>query len=246
VKASDVSRNLTFGKLEKQLGVFQEVHHLAQVIYDDKSQSKMVPQPLDDTNRDNVNWNAYISAKTEHFGDKKERRQRLYMTQEGERKELRDSQKLERQAFSEFHGKGISRLELNRQRSILATQHAYERAVQKERHQKERETLRKQSATFMSYEQWLRNLSLTEEAEKWRHRKNKRILLLEKPDGAVDKEPLEYTGLSGFAMTVTRQGVRFASRDNPETVAFLDAGRVIKVYEQSDTSLLAAGCATNL
>ena len=41
-------------------------------------------------------------------------------------------------------------------------------------------------------------------------------------------------------MAVTRQGVKFTSRDNPETVAFIDIGRVIKVYEQSDVSLLAA------
>jgi hypothetical protein len=240
VKASDVSRNLTLGKLEKQLGPFQEIHHLAQYIYDDKSKGEKIPQPLDDANRDNANWSAYISAKAEHYGDTKKRRERLYMTQQGERKELRDSQKIERQALSESYGKGISRRELNRQRSILATQHAYGRAVLKERHQKERETLRKQSTTFMSYEQWLRHLSLTEEAEKWRHRKNKRILLLERPDDATDKEPREYSGLSGLSMTVTRQGVKFASQDNPETVAFIDAGRVIKVYNQEGSSLLAA------
>jgi hypothetical protein len=34
--------------------------------------------------------------------------------------------------------------------------------------------------------------------------------------------------------------VKFASQDNPETVAFIDVGRVIKVYDQDDTSLLAA------
>jgi hypothetical protein len=33
VKASDVSRNLTLGKLEKQFGPYQEIHHLAQYIY---------------------------------------------------------------------------------------------------------------------------------------------------------------------------------------------------------------------
>jgi hypothetical protein len=63
---------------------------------------------------------------------------------------------------------------------------------------------------------------------------------LERPDDAVDKELREYTGLSGFSMTVTRQGVKFASQDKPKAVAFVDVGRVIKVYEQSDSSLLAA------
>ena len=240
VKASDVSRNLTLGRLEKQFGPFQEVHHLAQVIYDDKSEGRKIPPPLDDANRDNENWNAYISAKTEHSGDKKERSERLYMTQQGEREKLRGRQKLERQALAVMFGKGVSRRELNQQRSILATKQAYERAVLKEKQKEQRKTLKTQTAAFMSYEQWLRNRNLAEEAEKWRHRKNKRILLLERPDCASDTESREYIGLSGFSMTVTRQGVKFAHQDCPETTAFVDVGRVIKVHEQSDVSLLAA------
>jgi hypothetical protein len=92
----------------------------------------------------------------------------------------------------------------------------------------------------MSYEQWLRNRNLAGEAEKWRQRKNKRILLLEMPDDAIGKESLDYSGLSDFSMSVTRQGVKFVSRGNPEAVAFIDVGRVIKVYDQKDVSLLAA------
>jgi hypothetical protein len=115
VKASDVSRNLTLGKLEKQLGPFQEIHHLAQIIYDNKSEGRKIPQALDDANRDNENWSAYIRAKAEHFGDKKERRKRLYMTQQGESKELRDRQKLERQKLSESYGKEQFKNKLNMQ-----------------------------------------------------------------------------------------------------------------------------------
>jgi hypothetical protein len=240
VKASDVSRNLTLGKLEKQMGPYQEIHHLAQYIYDDKSKSKIIPKPLDDVNRNSESWNAYIRAKTEHFGGKKERRQRLYMTQRTERNELRDRQKLERQSLADSFGSGISRRELNRQRSILATKHAYERAVLKEKQTEQRKKLQAQTAAFISYEQWLRNMNLAGEAEKWRQRKNKRILLLEMPDDATVKESQDYSGLSGFSMTVTRQGVKFARQDNPEAMAFIDVGCVIKVYNQENDSLLAA------
>jgi hypothetical protein len=240
VKASDVSRNLTLGKLEKQLGPYQEIHHLAQYIYDDKSKGQKVPQPLHDANRDSENWKAYIRAKAEHFDRKKERRQRLYMTQREERDKLRDRQKLERQALADSFGNGISRLELNRQRSILATKHAYERAVLKEKQNEQRKTLQTQTAAFISYEQWLHNLNLPEEAEKWRQRKNKRILLLEMPENTIIKEPQDYSGLSSFSMTVTRQGVKFVHQDNPEAVAFIDTGRLIKVYGQEDASILAA------
>jgi hypothetical protein len=41
-------------------------------------------------------------------------------------------------------------------------------------------------------------------------------------------------------MTVTRQGVKFARQDKPGAVAFIDVGRVIKVYDQGDSSLLAS------
>jgi hypothetical protein len=242
VKASGVSRNLTLGKLAHQLGPFQDIHHLARYIYDDKSKEQKVTQPLDDANRNSENWNAYIRSKTKHFGERKERRQWLRMTQQKERRELRDRQKLERQELSGSFGRGVSRREINRQRSLLATKHAYERAVLRKKHQEGRKSFQAQSASFsfMSYEQWLRNHNRTEEAEKWRQRKNKRILLLERPDDAICKESQDYSGLSGFSMAVTRQGVKFTSRDNPESVAFIDSGRVIKVYSQEDGSLWAA------
>jgi hypothetical protein len=243
VEASDMSRNLTLGKLEKQLGPYQEIHHLAQYIYDDKSKGRKVPQPLDDANRDSENWNAYIKAKSEHFSGKKERRQRLYMTQREERDKLRNQQKLERQTLTDSFSKGFSRRELNRQRSILATKHAYERAVLQEKHKGQRETFKALTSAFMSYEQWLRNQNLTEEAEKWRHRKNKRILLLEMPNDTTSKatqEPSSNFGLSGFSMIATRDGVKFAHQDNQDAVAFIDVGRLIKVYDQDNASLLAA------
>jgi hypothetical protein len=115
--------------------------------------------------------------------------------------------------------------------------------VLKEKQKEQRKTLQDQSAVFMSYEEWLRSLNLPEEAEKWRHRKNKRILLLEMSDNMIINAinaPLEYTGLSGFSMTVTAQDVKFTSHDKPKAVAFIDVGRVIKVYSEDDSSLLAA------
>jgi hypothetical protein len=60
------------------------------------------------------------------------------------------------------------------------------------------------------------------------------------PDDAIAKEPQDYSGLSGFSMTVTRQGVKFAHQNNLEAVVFIDTGRLIKVYSQEDASILAA------
>jgi hypothetical protein len=41
-------------------------------------------------------------------------------------------------------------------------------------------------------------------------------------------------------MITTSRGVQFMSQDKPDAVAFVDVGRVIKVYDQGDNSLLAA------
>ncbi|MDR1622238.1 MAG: hypothetical protein LBS00_07675 [Synergistaceae bacterium] len=239
VKVSDVSRNLALSKLEKQLGPYREIHPLAQFVYDDKSKIHD-PHPLDDANKNSENWNAYIRARAESSKENKEHRERLYTTQQKERKEQRDRQKLERQALSESFAKSATRQYINKQRSVLATKHAYERAVLKEKQKEQRTSMKMQSVTFMSYEQWLRSLNMPEEAEKWRHRKNRRILLLERPDGTTTNTPQEYTGLAGFSMTVTKQGVKFTSQDKPGAVAFIDVGRVIKVYDQGDSSLLAS------
>jgi hypothetical protein len=241
VKASDVSRNLTLSKLEKQLGTYREIHHLARVIYDDKSKGRRVPQPLDDTNRNNENWDAYIKAKTDYYSGRKANRERLYMTQRKEREVRKSRQAGERRLLSESFPKGLPRWEMNRRRSALATEHAYERAVLKEQHRKQSRAFQSERGGFASYEQWLRNMNLAEEAEKWRHRRNKRVLLMESPSGAADYQGGQVpVGLSGFTMSATRQGVKFSPLDNPAAVSFIDSGKVIKVYMEDDSSLLAA------
>jgi hypothetical protein len=99
VKASDVSRNLTLSKLEKQLGPYREIHNLAQRIYDSQSKSRK-PQPLDNANKNSENWSAYIRARAESFQSKKDKRLRLYMSQREEREATKDRQRAERQKLS--------------------------------------------------------------------------------------------------------------------------------------------------
>jgi hypothetical protein len=78
VKASGVSRNLALSKLEKQLGPYREIHDLARFIDYDKPEAH-APQPLDDANKNNANWNTYMKARSEHHSGKTERRKRLYI-----------------------------------------------------------------------------------------------------------------------------------------------------------------------
>jgi hypothetical protein len=78
VKASDVSRNLTLSKLEKQLGPYREIHDLVRFVDYDKPKTRVL-QPIDEANWNNENWNAYIKARAEHRSGKTERRKRLYI-----------------------------------------------------------------------------------------------------------------------------------------------------------------------
>jgi hypothetical protein len=101
VKTSDVSRNLTLSKLEKRFGSYQEAQHLTQYIYDDTSKNRK-HQPLDGVNTNNANWNAYITERSEYLKNKKERRDRLNMTQRGERESLLEQQKAERASLNDL------------------------------------------------------------------------------------------------------------------------------------------------
>ena len=244
VKASDVSRNLTLGKLEKQLGPFQEIHHLAQVIYDDKSEGRKIPQPLDEVNRDSANWDAYISERGDCLKNKRESREKLNMTQRGERKSLAERQKAERDGLSCSFAPGTPRRVMYERRSALRTKHAYEKAALKAAHAEQLGQLKNLGDSYSSYEKWLRSHGLDGEAEKWRHRKDGHILIIRSGDAGKTGDFPANTGILGFTLTVTKRGAAFtstgASRDGKGAASFIDIGKVIKVYREDDNSLLAA------
>jgi hypothetical protein len=245
VKASDVSRNLALGKLEKRFGPFQEPQHLAEVIFNDTSTKQSQPKPLDAANRDNENWNAYIAGRKDYLKNKKERRERLNMTQRQERESQSERHKAERESLSGSLPKSASRSVMFERRSILRTKHAYEKAALKAIHAEQRSQLKNIVDSFSSYEKWLRSRNLDDEAEKWRHRKDKQILIIKSGDVRnMDSLPTN-AGILGFVMTVTKRGVVFTSVDasnqrGKEQASFIDMGKVIKVYRKDDNALLAA------
>jgi hypothetical protein len=171
VKASEVSRILSLSQLEKRLGKFQE---------DMKNNGLNAvplaePQPLDTLN-DTAVWRRYAQARKDFYKEKKNIRETLSRNQAAERGELKSRQQAERKAKRKDLA-GASRQEIGRERSIQATRHAYERATLKERQKEARARLQNKYGAFMSYEEWLRGTGLDADAEKWRLRKNKKILL---------------------------------------------------------------------
>jgi hypothetical protein len=237
VKASQVSRNYALNKLEKRFGVYQSYYD----IYQENSldiEKISAPKPLDKVN-DNANWKAYIEDRKTYYLDKRQQRQKTNMSHGEQRKAMKERQAAERRAlFGSLKGKGHDRRYIGEQRAVLATRHAYEAVLLKEEQKKRRGEYQKQNPTYPTYEQWLRDRGLSSEADGWRHRKNKGFFQIEPAEGAEPGKP-EPVGLPGFRMEISRQGTRFYSGQSAEA-AFIDSGRLIRVYRHDGESLLAA------
>ncbi len=242
VKASSVSKNLTLGKLEKQLGPFQEIQHLAQRVYDAKSPSAHLQhKPLEHSNN-NENWRAYIAEREKHYDAikslKTNQSTSLLRTQDI----LKARHRTERgDLLDKLRKSHPTRAFMNQQRAALATQHAYERAVFKAEQKKRREEQKRLTVKFPPFQQWLRDRGLSEEADQWRHRRDKSSLRLECPQ--MENVPIRESGphgILGFTMRTARARTRFSREASPERAAFIDTGRVIRVYEHDDETLLAA------
>jgi hypothetical protein len=214
VKASSVSRNLSLGKLEKRLGAYRPPRETErQPNFWGTSYS---PKPLDKSN-DNADWRAYIAERSKYFLDNKRVKNQQSMTQRRERQDLKSRQRDELKAlFADFKGHHYQRAYVNQQRAILSTKHAYEIAVLKALHKKQREEQKRGSVKFLSYESWLIECGLSPQADEYRHRKDKSYIRLEPPvkSSATIKYP-ESSGIIGFTMTQTKQGARLSKEFPP-------------------------------
>jgi hypothetical protein len=255
VKASSVSRGLSFKNLEKTLGEYRlltdygqayapilaEGDKIAKSAEIAKPEKISEPKPLDKSN-DNPGWRAYIAERKSYYKDRKQLREGLSMSQREEKNSLKGCQAKERAAlFASLKGEGFSRSYIAKQRSILASKHAYESAVLKESQALARKEMQNRNDTYSSYERWLREHGNPAEADAWRHRNDSAFLQLEPPDAdSLESEKAEPKGLAGFSMAVTKQGLRYYRESEPREASFIDTGRLIRVYKQDDDTLLAA------
>jgi hypothetical protein len=240
VKASSVLRNLSLNRLEKSFGPYQPLPD--DLAVDPQKATKISePKPLDKSN-DNAAWRAYITERNGYYKNKNHLREGLSMTQREEEKQMRARQSDERaELFSSLKGKGHSRAYIAKQRSVLASKHAYESAVLKESQKLERGRLQKHHPAYVSYEQWLREQGTAYEADAWRHRKDSNFIQLESPNAdSLESETTKPKGLLGFSMSVTKQGLRYYRESEQREASFIDLGRSIRVYKHDDETLLAA------
>jgi len=240
LKASSVSRTLALSRLEERLGAYMESSRSSKEM---NNATIADAQPLDRVN-DNSEWKAYISARNDYYRNGKQAREELRQAHREQFKEMKDRQKNERNTMlATLKAASTSRREFGRHRSLMAVQHAYESVKLKESHKEQRGKFQKSNIGFPSYEQWLNEQGQSWKAEAWRHRRNTTFLRIESggmEETAAAKGINVNLGLLGFSMTETKQGLRFSRNDRSDMAAFIDTGRMIRVYGNDDETLLAS------
>jgi hypothetical protein len=228
------------GRLEKRFGAYRE---LPGNDYEGVSGTSKIsePKPLDKSN-DNAGWRAYIAGRNEFYRDNKRAKDQQSMTQRQERQDLKIRQSEERHAlFVDCKARHSTRAYVNQQRAIISTQHAYETAVLKALQKKQRDGQKRISAKYLSFERWLLEHGSSSQADEYRHRKDKRYIRFECPAEAnANMTNIESPGILGFTMTHTKQGTKFSREGTLNQAAFVDTGRLIRVYDTEENSLLAA------
>ena len=170
VKLSSASNKCSWSKMIKRLGDYQERDPKLKL-------REYEPQPLDIKGHKKT-LEEYNKHKKAFFAAKKEAKKKLDAWIYEQRATFDKSKKQRRKkmyASQDWHGHGK---ELNEQRSLLARQFAIEHARLAaeiaERRKKYKELFARK---WPSYEQWLRDQGLQEEAEIWRYRNAQAMIL---------------------------------------------------------------------
>jgi hypothetical protein len=140
------------------------------------------------------------------------------MTQREERQDLKARQSDERNAmFAGFKEHHYSRAYVSQQRSALSTKHAYEIAVLKALHKKQRAEQKRATEKYLSFERWLLERGLPLQADEYRHRKDKGYMRLDPPEDSNEGMAYpESSGILGFTMIQTKQGGKILKRKDAE------------------------------
>ncbi len=228
VKASEVSRDASFAKLEKRLGPYQP---LTPEQAEQSRANAPGPEPTERAagSTDRATWAEYQRARRERQAEGRANRAALTARHRHERAALQTAQRERRQAATagNWRGRGA---ELNVIRSQLAAQDARERLELRDRQARERKERIKRSAK--SYEDWLRQQGRGQQADAYARWIAPRLLGEDQP--AVPRD------IRAFSAHVMGSTVEYR-RDADRRLAFVDAGRMINMTSsREDDATLAA------
>lgn len=221
-KASTVGRLASLGALEKRLGPYEPATALA----------PREPQAVDP---EMARVDEYRAARGAFRRERDAKWLCLESRHELERKALADRQASEREELQGHDWRGLGAA-LNAMRSVLADEHATERAELREKRRKRREALRLRYPPWPSYEEWLRAEGLPDWAERWRYQRPPAF----QGRGEAPALPRD---VRGYEARVDKERVLYRRRGAPPGTpdAFRDVGPRVDVLDwQSEESTLAA------
>ena len=225
VKASTVGRLASLGALQKRLGVFESATGAL---------PRREAQPLDS---EMPRVDEYRKARDAYRIERDAHWLTCETRLEKELAALREKQEQERaDVFRErdWHGLGLV---LNAMRSVLAHEHAQEKAALRDKRCRAREEYRRLYPPWPSFEQWLLEQDAPDLAHRWRYQGQPFASL----EGGGESRAVA-RDIRGYEAQIDGDRVLYRRKDAPRSrIAFADVGRRVNVYDwRSDESTLAA------
>jgi hypothetical protein len=216
VKASSAGRDCSMSALEKRLGEFEASREAAREVSRARAPDPIMPRA--------PGWQQYIEARGRHYSERSVRREQLAGSHREDRQRMTDRHRAERTDIFRESWKGLGPL-LNATRSVLATRQAQERAEQRDRHELERDGLRRDFERFPSYEEWLRQRD-HDLAKGWRHREREPARI----EGPTLERPAPQD-IRAFAPRIEGWRVDYRRVGERGSPAFTDRGKKIDIHE---------------
>jgi hypothetical protein len=178
-----------------------------------------------------ASWAEYAEARRQHYARKEAALVEQRRRHDAERAVLRQAHREHREEVL-----GAARDKMLRQalRSVIAAEHAAEKADLRDRLQRERKVLREAHPRFPDFEQWLTARD-PEEAARWRYR-GSALARLEGP-APVPAIPHD---IRAFTALVHGAHVHYHRKGAEAPASFVDRGGAIQVHETHDAAAVLA------
>ena len=225
VKASSVLRGATVNALEKRFGPYQPPLGALPPAESLAIAAEMTG--LDEYRREG---DAYRADKESDWLAFETQYEEELQTLRRKQAQVRDELFRERS----WEGRGV---QLNAMRSVLAAEHAKEKAELREQRRTARETHRRRFPPWPSFEQWLLDQGLPESAQRWRYRAHPIPFIEGRSESrVVPRDIRSYEAqVDGLRVLYRRKGAPRSA------VAFTDVGARVNVFDwRSEASTLAA------
>ena len=244
VKASTADRRASLTQLQKRLGPYMASEHNAMLTTQLTPEGRQVSQALDP--RAN-GWDLYIESRREYFRARELAQRQLRKELDANRRLLWTQQRAERHKVlgGNWTQMGMARTAI---RSVLAAQHAGQRAALQQRHTALRDALQaKFKGGFPDFESWLRLEIGAEAADAWRYRLSVWACLVrvdaeeDAQRDAQDESPAP-SDIRAFKALVMGRDVYYYNKatQGQQTVGFIDRSQHIEVVAMGEEAILGA------